>query len=268
MRLVHFSDVHAGGFPQSFGGWFDKRLLGAANYWLRRRGHHDWSLIADMIREIEALEPDLVVCTGDHSSISEPVEFERALQALAPLIDNSSFDLLFVPGNHDWYVKAAECEAALADAVQRMTRGTIGLRDYPLLKTFRGESFLLVNQACPQGWLSSAGAISADAASKIGNILDCIDKPITLISHFPLYAAGGELPSARRHCRNNEVLDTAFRDGRIKLAMCGHIHTPFSRTGPGAGVEVCAGSLTFAGKLSVVDYDESGTFEQHWREVR
>jgi 3',5'-cyclic AMP phosphodiesterase CpdA len=221
-----------------------------------------------MLTKIPELAPDLVVCTGDHSSISEPVEFERSLAALQPLIDNPSFDLLFVPGNHDWYVKNKTCEAALADTVSKMTRGKISLDAYPLLTTIENEPFLLVNQASPQSWLSSAGGITPAAAERITTLLEQAGKPVTLISHFPLFKADGEVPSLRRHCHNNDVLVDAYRDGRIKLAMCGHIHTPFDRAGPGLGTEVCAGSLTYAAKISVIDYAKDGSFSQSWHTVR
>ena len=53
----------------------------AANYWLRRHRHHDWSLIDDLPAVIADMRPDAVVCTGDHSSISEPREFKQAMAA-------------------------------------------------------------------------------------------------------------------------------------------------------------------------------------------
>lgn len=268
MRLLHFSDVHAGGFPQALSGWFDKRLLGSANYWLRRRRHHDWSLIDDLCRLVAEWQPDLVVCTGDHSSISEPVEFTRALQALQPVIDNTAHALLFVPGNHDWYVANKTCERALADAVQVMSRGQMQLTDYPLMREVGGERFLLVNQACPQSWLSSAGALSPEAAARIETLLTEAGEPVTLLSHFPLFKADGSEPPRRRHCHNNAVLVDAFASGAIKLALCGHIHTPYLRNGPGAGVEVCAGSLTYAAKANLITYAPDGSFSQEWRSVR
>ena len=267
MRLLHFSDVHAGGWPQALGGWFDKRLLGSANYWLRRHRRHNWTLIADMIELIPEVKPDLVVCTGDHSSISEPREFEQAMTALEPLLADGGLEMLFVPGNHDAYVKDELCGKALADVVRRMNRGTVAIDDYPLLREVGGELFLLVNQAFPQSWLSSAGEISEEASAKIEGLLQEADRPVTLLSHFPLFNADGDVPSARRHCRNNGVLVEAFREGRIKLALCGHDHHPFERRGPGNGTEICAGSLTFAGQVVVIDYADDGSFNYRWRTV-
>ena len=156
MRIVHFSDPHAGGGAEDFAAYFDKRLVGVFNYSFRRRFRHDLERLAAGVRYILESRPDLAVCTGDLTSTGQPGEFERVLDILEPLRD-SSIPLLYMPGNHDRYVNAAKCVAAVRAAVEHLSRGEYEFDDMPLVREHAGVEFGLVNCCRPSNIFCSWG---------------------------------------------------------------------------------------------------------------
>lgn len=269
MRIVHFSDIHAGGRVNDLRGIFDKRLLGTLNHFLRRRHSHDWGRVGRAISLIKQLLPDIVICTGDLTTLSEPKEFEQAFQALETLATDQRFELLYVPGNHDCYVPNRDCQESLRRIFKTLNRERWDLDDLPAVFTFQHARFLLINQATPAPLYASWGEISKHTAARIEEHLsEESEQPTILVSHYPLFDADGYDLSWRRRCKNNECLQRAYREGHINLALCGHIHTPFVREEASGIMEVCAGSLTHAGRLNFVDLDTStGQIEQRWIEV-
>ncbi len=272
MRIVHFSDIHAGGWLQDFSGYFDKRLLGAFNYLLRRKYHHDWNLVATAISKIKLLAPDIVICTGDFTSISEPIEFLRAKDALAPLVEDTNFDFLYVPGNHDYYVKRPSCVAALYETFNTVNRGKFDLDDLPISYEFKDVSFVLVNEAAPVNLFKSTGIIDTKSHAWLTSLFrdsNVNRKMVILVAHFPIFDKKGELLSFRRRCENNKILQLALREKKIDISLCGHIHSHFSRWEENGSAEFCAGSLTYTGYLNLIDIDVSqNLISQEWINVQ
>jgi 3',5'-cyclic AMP phosphodiesterase CpdA len=269
MRIAHFSDIHAGGWLRHWRGYFDKRLIGACNYVLNRRRTHQWSRVARAVECILALRPDVVICTGDLASIAEPAEFDQAEAALAPLL-TADCEFLCVPGNHDAYVAHPRCQDACDRVFARLSGERWQLADLPLARTVGGCRFLLVNEARPAPPFAASGALSPAAAQWLENELATAGSSSSsrvLVGHYPLFdAAGGELPRKRR-CSGAEVAQQALTDGRLQLALCGHIHTPFVRPAAGGGLEVCAGSLTATGRFAMLTVNDSGAITHEWVDV-
>ncbi len=270
MRIVHFSDLHAGGLVKSPRGLFDKRLFGMLNHIFRRAHLRKWERVERAVTQIKMLNPDLVVCTGDLTTISEPDEFELARQALMPLVEDKRFEFLYVPGNHDNYVPRKKCEDALLKAFGDLNENRWKLDELPIRMDFQGLRILMVNEAVPMPVFASSGELSPDTCAWLENELNAKEDeiPILLLSHFPIFDANGGPLSWRRECRNNQLLRDALHDGIIKLALCGHIHTPFVREETCGAMEVCAGSLTFTGMMSIIDFDiANDKVSQRWVQV-
>ena len=100
MKILHFSDPHAGGPAEDWMAYIDKRWVGVFNYRFRRQFRHDLTKLARAVEYILDAKPDLAVCTGDLTSSGQPGEFEKVRPILAPLRD-SEIPLLYLPGNHD-----------------------------------------------------------------------------------------------------------------------------------------------------------------------
>ena len=256
MRLVHFSDIHAARWIRGFRGYFDKRLLGTLNFLIRRKYFHSWSLVDRAVTRIKQLEPDVVVCTGDLATISGRKEFELARKALRPLVEDSSFEFMYVPGNHDYYVDTPECKDLLEDIFYYMNRSRLKLSDLPNKFEVKNFRFLLLNQAKPSPLFLSSGVLDKKNQQWIKTQLQAVTRTnhkTILIGHYPLYDEDGHDLAKRRKCRNNSILQAAFRNGTIDISLCGHIHDGFVRWGENNSVEICAGSLTKTGQLNVID---------------
>lgn len=270
MRILHFSDIHAGGWNGGAGFLFDKRILGVANFWLRRKWRVNWDFLTRAVRQIPQHHPDLVICTGDLASVSAPSEFEQALDALRPLVHHPDFDFLYLPGNHDRYVADPACVEAGRLAFEQLNRNRwTGKNGLPACYTYNGLDFILVNHAAPSGFLSSAGQLDAPSRKWLESFFaertPDQNKKTVLLGHYPLLDSRGRPLSARRGCHNMHVLQQAYREGKIRLSLCGHIHTPFCRQDGDKQAEYAAGSLTTTGIMNELIYTETtDNWEQKW----
>ncbi len=263
MRIVHFSDIHAGIFPRSAAALTDKRLLGALNYLLRRRHACRPQSIARLAARLEQLRPDWVVCSGDLSSIGSPEEFALARDWLRPIRELVGERFLYVPGNHDVYVRDQASNRALAETFHELNSHRCQLADLPLAMTSKDTQLVMIPGAVPVGILRSSGRLSPDESSRLANILS-EPRPAGAIrvgiGHFPPCHANGQPLGARRALAGADAILAQLAAGRLDVLLCGHIHTPFAYTLPNRAAILCAGSLTLTGSFAVLDYE----LGQHW----
>ena len=87
VRIAHVTDIHWQTAP-SLGELLDfKRALGSANLYLAGRRHHFPRTVQNaLIRHLIALQPDLVLVTGDLTATALPDEFETARAELTPVL--------------------------------------------------------------------------------------------------------------------------------------------------------------------------------------
>ncbi len=271
MRIVHLSDLHFTARPGRLTAAFDKRLLGRLNYLLRRRGtlHEEWFDLA--VPRIAALTPDCLVCSGDVTCVGSPAEFARARARLETLMQAVPVPLLYVPGNHDAYVADRDCRAALADTFRFLNGRRCRLEQMPFALRLGNVSFLMLNECTPTGPFSSAGQISPAAAEALTGWLSAPRPPAerrVLIGHYPTRGPDAAPLPRRRRLGSAGLIIEALAQGRLDLSLCGHLHSPYRLDGPGPGMEVCAGALTAAGSLSVVDIAGDGRLSQRFLDLR
>lgn len=266
MKILHFSDIHAGSWPSTFFAHFDKRLLGGMNYTFRRRKHVKWERLQSLYKYIEREKPDLVVSTGDFTSISDPKEFAQAREAIAPLVNSTDFDFVTVPGNHDFYSHDKRSVKAREDFFSWANKGRFPLGQYPHLWEHGGVQFLLLDQSRPNSMKESSGAFSLETADKAEALLDSVtEQKVILLGHYPLAGKFNEAFEKRRSLDNADILKRWLELGKIDLAFCGHVHTAFRREESCGSMEICAGSMTIGGKISKVEYDSrTEKFTQSW----
>ena len=272
MRIVHFSDIHFGGFPDTLSALIDKRILGSANFLLRRSAWIRTKRISQALVHAQQLAPDWIVCTGDITSTSSPREFALAQEALQPFVDTFGERLIYVPGNHDAYVQNGACKNALNNAFDMLNSGRWARSNLPFETGDGALRLFLVDEAQPNSWFMSTGRLDEPDRNTLHKLLDqprAERETRILISHFPTAKADGRQLGARRRLTADAWKRQLLRDGLIDAALCGHIHRPFARWEPNGTAEFCAGSLTLHGWLNVVDCcDEKGTLSQFWVDVR
>lgn len=271
MRIAHFSDIHVGCWPQEIRACFDKRLLGSLNYRLRRQRRFSRDFLPRALRQLKMLAPDWVVCTGDLTSVGTREEFAAALTGLAPILSQGSPPLIYVPGNHDAYVRRPSCRAALEDTFDRLNDGRWSLADLPQDRWVQEVRLFIVNECRPTNCFLSSGTIGSRASERLRGWLAeprQSGERRVLIGHFPCRGGDGRPLGWRRGLRGWRVVDEALRDGLLDVALCGHEHRPFLRHESSGAMEICAGSLTTHGRFSVLDYvPETGRFSHFWVDV-
>ncbi len=272
MRIVHLSDLHFHAWPRDWTAVCDKRLFGLANFLVRRRAHMHPEYVERAVQRIRMLRPELIVVTGDVTCVGSPEEFATAQRRLGPLFAAPGAPpCVYVPGNHDAYVRNPRCVQALQRTFQELNQGRWNMADLPGELSFPGLRILVLNQCRPTALWQSSGCLTADARARLVAWLDRPREPgekRILIGHFPCRNVAGRRLSLRRRFREDRLVAAALDGGRLDVALCGHHHRPFARTETGGALEVCAGALTLWGRFNVLDYvPASGRFTQRWEDV-
>lgn len=256
-RIAHFSDIHEAAPMRALSGFFDKRIIGAANSRLARRKIHDPVFTKKAVERILEDRPDVIVFSGDAASCGQPSEFEQAYQALKPLAE-SGIPLIYTPGNHDLYVKNRFCRAACAEFTEKVTAGRMRLDGFPYAFTIGPLRFLVFNGARPTNPVLSCGFLGEAARGMIHE--ECARKtaPIVAVCHFPFRRIRKGLVNGLRHqLFGAKEAASAINAGKIDLALCGHIHVPFfDLDGSGRGETSC-GSLTRFGAYSMIEFSNN-----------
>lgn len=251
MKLIHFSDPHAGGRAEDRMAYFDKRWVGVFNYRFRRRFKHDLALLDKAVQYTLANPPDVVVCTGDLTSTGQPGEFAQSLELMLPLV-RAGIPLLYTPGNHDCYVKRRKCVEAVNNAVRVLC--DYELRDLPLVRHIGGIDFILVHESRPTNLISSCGYLTR-ATSEF--VLDYCSRPKTcpriIVGHYPLIEEQPLLRIRHRLWGQKQVLEL-LRRKVIDVSLCGHIHCPFAKADSDGRGEYSAGSVTRNGTMAEMEY--------------
>ena len=256
MKIIHFSDPHAGGPAEDWRAYCDKRWVGVFNYRFRRRFVFNIDRLQRAVSYILDTKPDVAVCTGDLTSTGQPGEFAKVASILEPLRD-SNIPVLFVPGNHDYYVKRGKCVSAMREILVWFTRGRYSFDDLPLAIDFGECEFVLINTSYPSNLLCSWGFIKA--ATRTFLLEHCSaekSKPRILISHYPLIEDHPILRTRHRLFGQKEIV-AMLADGRLDLSLCGHVHRPYKKVDERGRGESCAGSITRNGAFSEIEYNQT-----------
>lgn len=253
MKIIHFSDPHAGGPAEDWMAYVDKRWVGVFNYSFRRKFQHDQSLLTKAVDFILREKPDLAVCTGDLTSTGQPGEFERSLKILRPLRE-SKIPLIYVPGNHDCYVKSKKCVNAMKNVFSYLNGENFGFGDLPVLKNFSGIDFIIVNESYPTNLISSCGYLKKPFRDFVIEKCSAPKKnPRIIIGHYPLIEDKPFMRVRHRLWGQKKILEL-LKSGALDLSLCGHMHMPYAKIDPRGRGEICAGSITRNSCLAVIEY--------------
>lgn len=256
MKIVHFSDPHAGGGAEDWLAYFDKRWVGVFNYHFRRRFKHDLTKLEKAVGYILDTRPDVAVCTGDLTSAGQPGEFARVLEILKPLRD-SDIPLLYTPGNHDCYVTRPQCVAAVKHAVEYLSCGRYTFDTLPSSVVFDGVEFLIVNTSAPSNLLCSWGFLKSENRDFIAEkCANSPDVPKILVTHYPMYEDHPILRIRHRLFGQKPVI-SLLESKQLDLVLCGHVHKPSLRVDESGRGECISGSVTRNGTMMEIEYEKT-----------
>jgi predicted phosphodiesterase len=257
-RIIHFSDPHVALFSFRHGGFFDKRLFGRLNHLLRRQHSLRPQRLQQAAELFASLKADLLVCSGDLTSVGDPEEFALAERLLAPILELAGDRFLYIPGNHDAYVQDRRCRQALEETFQRLNGKAFQLRELPLSRIAGPAEIILCNSAKPSPFYSSNGAFSSQDWERLESLLmSGKNTPFRLLlQHFPTLDCAGQALGWRRRLEQAEQLLQWQQKEAFDALLCGHIHRPFLLEAPLPRI-VCAGSLTLHGSFAIIDLDNN-----------
>lgn len=223
--LAHLSDPHLGPLPRvKFRELFSKRIMGYANWHVRRRGRHDMKCLATLTKDILDQGVDHIACTGDLAVIGLDAEFTPA-RAFLETLGTPDFVSL-VPGNHDTYVRSTADHPQLhwSEYMTGDGKRVEGEPPFPYVRRRGPVGIVGLSTAVPTGFHSAQGRIGKEQARALTDILKKLGEEglfrVVLIHHPP----GGTEDIFRRLTDARRIKRALLRSG-AELVLHGHNHT-------------------------------------------
>lgn len=196
MRIAHATDIHWYAPPGVGDLTSFKRAIGTANLLLRgRRRNFDRAVQQALVAHLAALEPDLVILTGDFTATALDAEFALAREDLGPLLDR--FPTFVIPGNHDVYTAAA-----LRDRPFEAVFGPWMGHGGPVRRLDVGDVTVLGLDPNRPLWLFASGEIPEDQLTHLEQLLAdpaLATRHVVLALHYPILDRRGALYDGADH---------------------------------------------------------------------
>jgi len=227
MRIAHVTDIHWME-PPTLNNLNVKRVLGTANLYLRGRRHHFTEEVQNaLMAHLLELEPELVVVTGDLTAQALPQEFQKARDALQPVLDR--FPVFMIPGNHDVYTYGAQRE----ERIRGVFGNWMGESSAAITRLDCGSVTCLGLDPNRPMYVRSSGMLPEEQLIALAEALHdpALDgRFIVLCIHYPLLDRKGVIYDGGNHGLLNaraliDVLKRAPR--RPQLILHGHEHHGF-----------------------------------------
>jgi len=266
IRLAHFSDVHltARSLGWTVTDFFGKRLTGYYNNHLsarRRRFAQAEPVLSILADDLRAQPPDGIVFSGDATTLGFQSETERTAEVLG--LVRSSVPGIAVPGNHDYYTRAAETSGIFERCFAGWQQGErLDGAHYPFARRV-GPLWLVGVNSCGGNWIpwDATGRVADDELRRLERLLPTLsDGSRILVTHFPVSDAAGQPEKSWHRLRNLDALLAVCDKGGVALWLHGHRHQGYvvdDRSVAPFPV-LCAGSATDAHTCCYHEYTIAG----------
>ncbi len=234
-RFVHLSDPHlTQPDPEHWSRLLGKRVLGYLSWNRRRRHEHRPEVLAALQRQLQQLEADQILVTGDLTQIALPNEFIQAARWLRDLGDPAHVAL--VPGNHDSYVKMPwqdsfahwlpylQGDNALAESVTPGRANNPPDTLYPQIRIRGDVAFIGLSSAIPTAPFMATGKLGQRQLQALAGHLDAtgaagLFRVVHL--HHPLSVSREKW---RKRLIDTEALEALLARHGAELVLHGHRH--------------------------------------------
>ena len=238
MKVAHISDIHISTFDGAmFRDFLNKRILGGLNLLLHRREYRGGKaeiLLSALTQDINAQRPDLVLFTGDVTSLSLPQEFARARTFVESLGDPSRVVLL--PGNHDCYTyeaqKSHRFETVFGDYLGTQTNGPE--QAFPYVRRF-GERLAIValSSAVATPPPLATGRLGGPQRERLKELLGGLSQEgrfVVLAVHHPPDKRAQKAGGRMRHMEDSLELLKLAAEAKVPMIAHGHEHRGWQHT--------------------------------------
>jgi 3',5'-cyclic AMP phosphodiesterase CpdA len=218
--LAHVSDPHLAPLPRPrLVELIGKRVTGYVNWQRKRRFIHNPEVLARVVADMQAQQPDHIAVTGDIANIGLPEEFPPGRAWLESL--GGRADVTFVPGNHDVYTRDA------APYVERLFGPQMsddeGLAGFPFVRRRGPVALIALSSAVPTAPFLATGWLGGKQLAELVAVLRKLRNEnlfrVLMIHHPPVTTAP----------RHKQLLDTSVLKHVISaqgadLLIHGHDH--------------------------------------------
>ncbi len=290
MRIGHISDLHILDLdkprPLQF---LNKRLVGGLNLLLNRSNAHSARVAKRALVELDDLDVDHIVISGDLTNLALDSEFAAASKIVATIPD-ARRRVSVVPGNHDYYTPGA----VRTDRFERHFKPYLK-SDLPRFQLDGGYPFchlrddvaiVGLNSGIATPWLFATGRVAdaeLDAADRLLKAPELDGRFKIVVVHHPLLPDEHHSIQFNRRLINSDAVLEMVRHRDVDLVLHGHNHyfsiLKIPKLGSPGTTYICeAGSTsassldnpTMAGKFNIYTIDdgrlaevESHLFESH-----
>ena len=220
--IIHISDLHFHSYPQKFSDCNAKRILGAANLFIRRAREFPIKRAKLMVERIQKMDWDHLVISGDITQLSLEREFSLAREILDPLLVKTE-RVSVIPGNHDRY----DCNKHGTDLFNKYFGDFFGTNELHVSKI--NQEWVLVgwDSAHPNDWRTAAGTVKSSTIRATEKLIDSFPDQTNFIvvNHYPL-----TFPEEWKFERSHELYNLVpvrnwiLQNPQIRLYLHGHIH--------------------------------------------
>ncbi len=202
--LAHLSDPHLAPLAQPrWSELMGKRVTGFAHWRTSRRLVHRSEVLARVVADLKAKNPDHIAVTGDLVNISAGAEYAPARAWLESL--GGPREVTLVPGNHDVYVRAAanEPHSHWGDYMRGDDARAV---TFPFLRRRGPLALIGLSSAVPTPPFVATGRLGEEQIARLIELLDRCRRErlfrIVLVHHAP----GKHSPSpSKKTYRRGEV---------------------------------------------------------------
>src|SRR3569623_1123380 len=190
--LAHLSDPLLGPMTSArLAEQLGKRAIGYANWKRKRPAVHRGEVLAQLMADLHAQNPDHIAVSGDLVNVALPAEFTQARAWLESV--GSAHGVSLVPGNHDAYARAMQGQFALswADYMRGDGETDVGV---PYLRRRGPLALIGLTTAVPSAPFMATGRIGREQLAALDSLLTRLKaEPLcrVVLIHHPLRSARG-----------------------------------------------------------------------------
>jgi len=245
--LIHVSDLHFGdqlmhfSHLQSAHGVFSKRLLGLLNYRLFRSKSFLPAIRQTLLQQLETMEWDYLVISGDLTILALEKEFLAARKALDPIFQKGK--VFLTAGNHDRYVS----QAVRTDFLKRYFGDCFPWNQAGTPKYYELTNRYVIyeiDQSLPRPPFSARGRVQTDLKTVARHMKQQYPKHKKIVfGHYPAFLPQGIKESFHHRLANQGQLQDFLLENDVDLYLHGHLHRSwaFSPSAPHNLVSVNSG---------------------------